>query len=104
MKYRWLLGVVLACATAVLLFAAYEMNWGGKPVASLKQVNIFDSVYDAAYERAINRALAPPLASIGSGEQLALIWDSYGKDFWACYVRTSKGVRGWTLCNYLDMS
>jgi len=54
-------------------------------------------------EGAPNRVPVPRIASIESGEQVAVLWDTYGKDYWACYVRTSHGVRGWALCTSLKM-
>ena len=35
-------------------------------------------------------------------EPVAVMWDTYGKDYWACYVRTSTGARGWISCTNLS--
>ena len=72
-------------------------------VAADKRADMFNTEYAAAYEGALNRVPIRPIASIERGEQVAVIWDTYGKDYWACYVRASKGVRGWALCTSLRM-
>jgi hypothetical protein len=95
--------VVLIGAVVALLAAAYELYFGGRIVVAEDRASVFNSEYAAAYEGALNRPPVPPLASIETGEPVAVIWDTYGKDYWACYVRTSKGVRGWALCTSLRM-
>jgi hypothetical protein len=84
-----------------LLAVAYRIHFGGRVVVADVRVNVFNMQYAAAYERASNRLPISPIASIESGEQVVVIWDTYGKDYRACYVRTSKGVRGWALCTSL---
>lgn len=103
MKYQRLAAIVLACTATVSLLAMYEVHFGGRPAVAYKRANIFRSEYAAAYEGALNREPNPPVPSIDSGEQITVIWDAYGKDYWACYVRTSKGLRGWALCTSLKM-
>jgi len=83
---------------------AYEFYLGGRVVVADNRANVFDTEYAAAYEGALNRVPVSPLTSIEIGEQVAVIWDTYGKGYWACYVRTSKGVRGWALCTSLKMA
>jgi hypothetical protein len=103
MGFKWVAGVVLIGTAIVSLAMAYELNFGGRVVVAGKRASVFDTEYGAATERMRNRAPIPPLATIESGEPVAVIWDTYGKDYWACYVRTSKGVRGWALCTSLRM-
>jgi hypothetical protein len=103
MNIRWLMIVILIVASLGSLAVGYELHFGGKTVVATERVGIFDSEYAAAYQHAINRVPVPPIASIESGEQIAVIWDTYGKDYWACYVRNSKGIRGWVLCTSLGM-
>jgi hypothetical protein len=103
MRFKRLAGVVLIGTAVVSLAVAYELNFGGRVVVADKRAGVFNTEYAAAYEGALNRVPIPPIASIESGEPVAVIWDTYGKDYWACYVLTSKGVRGWALCTTLRM-
>jgi hypothetical protein len=103
MRFNLLAWVVLIGTLIASLAVAYELNFGGKVVVADKRMGVFNTEYAAAYEGALNRVPIPPIVSIESGEPVAVIWDTYGKDYWACYVRTSKGVRGWALCTSLTM-
>ena len=95
--------MVLIGAVLASLAVAYELYFGGRIVVAKKRASVFNSEYAAAYEGALNRSPVSPVAAIETGESVAVIWDTYGKDYWACYVRTSKGVRGWALCTSLRM-
>jgi len=95
--------VVLIGTVVALSAAAYELYFGGRIVVAQKRASVFNSEYAAAYAGALNRPAVPPLVSIEAGEPVAVIWETYGKDYWACYVRTSEGVRGWALCTSLRM-
>jgi hypothetical protein len=86
------------------LEAARDSVIQGRVVVADNRANVFDTEYAAAYEGALNRVPVSPLTSIEIGEQVAVIWDIYGKGYWACYVRTSKGVRGWALWTSLKMA
>ena len=103
MKLRLVVAVILIGATAVALPVEYELLYGGRIVAAKEQAGVFNSEYAAAYYHSLNKVPIPPTASIGVGERVAVLWDTYGKDYWACYVRTSKGERGWVLCTSLAM-
>jgi hypothetical protein len=39
-----------------------------------------------------------------AGERVAVLWDTYGKDYWVCYVRDSAGRIGWILCKSIEKS
>jgi hypothetical protein len=103
MKVRLLAAATVVSAISAALAVGYELHYGGKIVKVKKQTGVFDSEYAAAYYRSLNRKPVPPIASIAGGERVAVLWDTYGKDYWACYVRTSKGERGWVLCTSLAM-
>jgi hypothetical protein len=60
---------------------------------------LYASERDAAYNRSLTIRTAPPIGSLSAGEPVAVLWDTYGKDYWACYVRTLRGERGWVLCS-----
>jgi hypothetical protein len=94
--------VTLAGTAAAPLVAGYELYYGGMFVVAKKQAGVFTSEY-AAYDKALNRIPVPPIASIDGGERVAVLWDTYGKDYCACYVRTSNAERGWVLCTSLGM-
>ena len=103
MSLKWIAAVVLVGAAIGALAVSYELSFGGRVVIASKPAGVFANEYAAAYEGALNRVPVPRIASIESGEQVAVLWDTYGKDYWACYVRTSHGVRGWALCTSLKM-
>ena len=103
MKLRLLVTVILVGIAAVSLALEYELHFGGNAVVATQRANVFNSEYAAATEGAVNRPPITPITSIDLGEQVAVLWDTYGKDYWACYVRTLKGVRGWALCTSLRM-
>jgi hypothetical protein len=103
MKFNRLVAAVLIGAALASLAPAYELYFGGRIVVAKKRASVFNSEYAAASEGALNRPPISRVSSIETGEPVAVIWDTYGKDYWACYVRTSKGVRGWTLCTSLRM-
>ena len=100
---KTVIALVVTAAAAASLGAGYELYFGGRIVIAEKRVSVFNSESAAAYAGALNRPTVSPVASLETGESVAVIWDSYGKDYWAYYVRTSKGVRGWTLCTSLRM-
>jgi hypothetical protein len=103
MEFKWLAVAILVCTIAGSLALAYELHFGGKIVIADKRADVFVTESAAAREHALNRVPMPPVAVVESGEKVAVIWDTYGKDYWACYVRTSNGIRGWVLCTSLRM-
>jgi hypothetical protein len=82
----------------------YQLHYGGKPLLARTRSGMFSSKYGAAYVGSLTIPQETPIGSIEPGEHLALIWDEFGKDFWACYVRNSKGQRGWVLCGSTDIT
>jgi hypothetical protein len=103
MKRRSIVTVIMVGIAAISLAVEYELHFGGEAVLAIRRVNVFNSEFAAAYEGGLNRAPVAPITSIDLGEQVAVLRDTYGKDYWACYVRTSKGERGWVLCTALRM-
>ena len=39
---------------------------------------------------------------IEKGDDVSVLWETAGKDYLACYVRSSSGIRGWILCTDLN--
>jgi hypothetical protein len=103
MKLRLIVTVILVGTAVVSLALECELHFGGNAVVATQRANVFNSEFAAATEGATNRPPITPITSIDLGEQVAVLWDTYGKDYWACYVRTLKGVRGWALCTSLRM-
>ena len=89
-------------ATASCLVAAIAGCSGGVSSRTTHQVNVFRSEEQAAHEGSANHPAPVPLATLASGATVSVLGDTYGKDYWACYVRTANGQKGWVLCTSLD--
>ncbi|BCT93692.1 hypothetical protein LYSHEL_27190 [Lysobacter helvus] len=63
---------------------------------------VYETEEEAAYAGAINRPEPRPIAALDQGETVGVLDDTYGKDYWACRVRTPGGQTGWVLCTSLD--
>ena len=98
-----ILGLMSAIAIVVALAVAVSYpRWGCSWRAhAIQQTHVYSSKFDAAYAGAINRPVAVPLLTLPAGGPVAVVWDTYGKDYWACYVREQTGKRGWVLCTEL---
>jgi hypothetical protein len=103
MKVRLLAAAIVVSAISAALAVGYEIHYGGKMVKVKEEAGVFDSEYSAAYYKSLNRKPVPAIASIAGGERVAVLWDTHGKDYWACYVRTSEGELGWVICTSLAM-
>src|SRR5260221_12758945 len=96
-----LLGVPLLLGGAIVGAARYPQwgsLWRARAIAPLL---VYSTESDAAYSGAINRTVGAPIASLSVGDSVAVLWDTYGKDYWACYIRGPTGKRGWVLCTDL---
>ena len=93
-----LLAGVLVLLTAVGYRVYIAESW---QASSKARVGIFENEFDAAYQHAQNRPAALPIAVLEPGEHVSVLRDVYGKDYWACYIRTAQRVRGWVLCTSL---
>jgi len=94
--------VLLAVAVAAGAWFGY-LRLGGSPALVTKEgTGVFPSEHDAAYTGSKAIATAPALMTLTQGERVSLLWDTYGKDYWACYIRTSAKQRGWVLCASLS--
>jgi hypothetical protein len=88
-------------ATASMLVALAGCS-GEVPTHTTKQVNAFGTEEQAAYEGSLNRPASVPVFTLASGAAVEVLDDTYGKDYWACYVRTENAQEGWVLCTSLD--
>ena len=89
---------LFSAGIGVFVFLCFGSLWQARAVAPS---GVFPTEYDAAYAGA-NFHTAPPKLVLRAQEPVAVLWDTYGKDYWACYVRTSNGTRGWVLCTSLS--
>ena len=87
--------VVLALVVGAVLVGG---SWSATAIEDLK---VFPSERDAAYSASSSTKAEPAISSLKQGEPVTIIWDTYGKDYWACYVRTSTNQYGWVLCTSL---
>src|SRR5882672_6039221 len=88
----------IAIVVALIVAVSYP-RWGCSWRArTIQRTLVYSSKVDAAYAGAINRPVAEPLSTLPPGGPVAVVWDTYGKDYWACYVREPTGKRGWVLC------
>jgi hypothetical protein len=63
---------------------------------------VFATEREAASAGSINRPVPKPVAQLAVGESVTVLSDTYGKDYWACKVRTKDSVSGWVLCTSLN--
>jgi hypothetical protein len=81
------------------------LRFGGSPaVVAKNETALFSSEHDAAYVGSDSIETAPAVGMLKQGEKVAVLWDTYGKDYWACYIRASANQRGWVLCPSLQLS
>ena len=102
MKKFLFVSVIIASPFVIILLAIFAyLNFGSSSFAvSMKPKDIFHTESDLA-DNLSNRKNAPPsFATIPVNDEVAILYDTYGKDYWACYVRTSTGIRGWTECSW----
>ena len=85
-------------AFAVASYFFFSSSW--RAVAA-ENVAVYGSERDAAYSGSQTIKTEPAISALKQGEQVAVLWDTYGKDYWACYIRSSENQRGWVLCTSL---
>jgi hypothetical protein len=96
--------VLVSVAVAAGTWFAYLRLGGSAAVVTNDETGVFPSEHDAAYAGSESIATTPALTTLTQGESVSLLWDTYGKDYWACYIRTSAKQRGWVLCASLQRS
>jgi len=96
------LAVLLGIASITLasyLYLRFSSSW---QAVAKEEFQMFDSEQDAAPAASQKPPPGPPVGTIRKGEQVTVVWDTYGKDYWACYVSNSAGQRGWVMCPELQ--
>lgn len=95
------LSVICIVLALVLCFLSYA-KWGALWHATTKEASTLHGLEsEAAYPAKGNLNAG---AQLKQGEEVAVLWDTYGKDYWACFVRTGSSQRGWVLCTSLEAS
>ncbi|KID56161.1 hypothetical protein JF50_17935 [Pseudoalteromonas luteoviolacea] len=69
-----------------------------------EDISVFDTESKAAYHDAINRPAPKPIAKLYKDSTVTVIYDTYGKDYWACRVELPNKIKGWVLCTYLTFT
>lgn len=77
-------------------FHEYVPEWNATATQDLV---LWSSESDAAH--AESRGVPLPESHVKMGARVSVIRDRYGKDYWACYVRTRTNEAGWVLCTDL---
>lgn len=91
--------VISAIAGALAIgFVLFSGSW---TATAKHELQMFSSEHDAAYAGS-NIKTEPAIATVKQGASLVVLWDTYGKDYWACYVQTPDNIRGWVLCTSLQ--
>jgi hypothetical protein len=105
MKPARVVGAVLVVVvTGAVAWFGYLRFGGASAVVTEYELAVFPSQQDAAYAGSESIKTAPAFATLKQGENVSLLWDTYGKDYWACYIRTPTKERGWVLCGFLQRS
>lgn len=78
------------------------LRWGALwHATTIGQTSLCVTEEEAANHDSLLISTSNPISIISAGESVAVLWDKYGKDYWACYVRTNNGTRGWMPCTQL---
>ena len=97
--------IVLISAVGVLVLSTsigYRVFIAESWQATTKErIGVFETMSAAAYQNPQNRPAPSPIAVLEAGENVSVVRDAYGKDYWACYIRTQEQIRGWILCTSL---
>lgn len=88
--------------TPLFGIAAAYMVWGYRWEASANHVlEYHKSENSTAYGGRNERVPLEVAGTLDHGQKVAVLYDTYGKDYWACYVRTTDFRFGWVLCTDL---
>ena len=68
----------------------------------VEATGVFGTEHEAATAGSINHPNPKPLALLVAGDRVTVLSNTYGKDYWACKIRTKDAVSGWVLCTSLD--
>lgn len=88
----------IACAV-VTGYLVLTNSW--KAIAK-EELQVFSSEHEAAYAGSLSLNTEPAISIVKQGEEVTVLWDTYGKDYWACYIQTLANQRGCVLCTSLQ--
>jgi hypothetical protein len=74
----------------------------GDRVKVISETGVFAKESDPAAVGSSSLPQATPIATLRPGQSVLVLSDTYGKDYWACQVRTRDSQVGWVLCGSLD--
>ena len=95
--------IILILGLSLVAFAALAsyIYWGASWSApTTKTSALFELESDLALGNLKHQA--NPIGSVPEGTTVDVLFDTYGKDYWACYVRTATEQRGWMFCTDLQ--
>ena len=90
----------MLAALALLLIAG--CGSAGTATQATEATGVFATEHEAAAVGSMNRHAPRPIAQLAVGESVTVLSDTYGKDYWACNVRTRDLDDGWVLCASLN--
>jgi hypothetical protein len=95
---------MFAHAVSIVVLAALAACSAGTgaPAHTTKATGLFADKGDAAIDGALNRPPPKRLADLPVNTPVTVLSDEYGKDYYACRVRTADGRIGWVLCDSLS--
>ena len=88
-----LLALVVIWVAAGVVFVFWGYGW---KAVSRGELLLHDSEESAAYGRSLDVK-----GTVAKGQPVTVLFDVYGKDYWACYIRTPDNHFGWVLCTDL---
>ncbi len=98
---RFAVILLLVGVSAGLALAYVFWGYGWKGVAG-NDLSLHKTELSAAYSGFSSRVPAEATGVILRGQEVDVLYDLYGKDYWACYIRTADGRFGWVLCTDLQ--
>jgi hypothetical protein len=87
--------LILVITTPIINYLWFGSLWRA---IAIEDTGVFNSEDEAAYSGSPGIKTSPAILTVSKGESVAVLWDTHGKDYWACYIRTETEVRGWVLC------
>ncbi len=80
---------------ALAFFICWGHAWQG--VAEL-DLELHRTEMSVGHGSRTGRVREDLVGTVKKGQTVSVLYDTYGKDYWACYVRTDNGQFGWLLC------
>ena len=83
------------CGIIVTLAVGWFVS---RPIIMVRNATpLWATEYDASRQHTIYPGPGTPLSRLRSGDRLRIVWDTYGKDYWAFVVLGPKCQFGWVL-------